>query len=628
MTSVWLGIRLALTPAARARTALLVLAAVLVSVVLLATLAAGHYELRYSFAYQTEMPRLVLAATAAVVLPCAVLLATVARLSAAMRDRRLANLRLIGLSPTQTRLVGAAETGVAAAVGAVLGRLAFAAVRPVLVEHPLAGRTWDQPFGPAPIDQVAVLVGVPALVVLAGVLPTRATSRDPLSIARRADRTPPGWWRLAPLVLGAALCAVVVVQGHRTTSQATNRQVGLFFAGVVLLGIGLVLVLPALVRLLTRALTGRALGPASRIAVRRLESQPAGVARIIGALLIGLFLVTGARYVLVAFESTSQYLAAAHDVETAQRVTVMTSGARAEEVAQDLSGARGVRDVIDLPTLTLQHVGLRAIVATCEDLERVSETLTGCRDGEPMWLSSYLPKFIPQNYPRLGARGALTWTTGHGPRAVGVTTTPIDLPALSTTSGEESADALAPVYADLILPPASVGDLPDRTEHTLLVTGPPGRDLPERLLARGFAVESYPDYSEYDFVATMRSIIWTIAAVVLGVGLLALAIATIDRTIQRRKEVVALQLVGLGPGVLRRAQLLETAVPLTIGIVLAVGLGALGGATYLTLDDSLGIPWGQTWRLAVAGVVGGLLVAGVSVLTAAPRLRSEEIRTE
>lgn len=126
----------------------------------------------------------------------------------------------------------------------------------------------------------------------------------------------------------------------------------------------------------------------------------------------------------------------------------------------------------------------------------------------------------------------------------------------------------------------------------------------------------------------MRSVIWTVAGVVLGVGLLALMVSAIDRAAQRRKEVVALQLVGLGRGVIRRAQGLETAVPVVIGSVLAVGLGALSGATYLSLDDSATIPWEQTILLGGVALVGGLLVAAISMIACAPRLRREEIRAE
>jgi putative ABC transport system permease protein len=160
------------------------------------------------------------------------------------------------------------------------------------------------------------------------------------------------------------------------------------------------------------------------------------------------------------------------------------------------------------------------------------------------------------------------------------------------------------------------------------VLGRPGRGLGDQLSAAGFMVNSYAGSDDYDFVATMRSVIWLVAGVVLGVGLLALMVSAIDRAVQRRKEVVALQLVGVGRGVIRRAQGLETAVPVVIGSLLAVGLGALAGATYLSIDDGATIPWEQTLVLGLVAVVGGLGVALVSMIACAPRLRPEEIRAE
>ncbi|GAB3196476.1 hypothetical protein GCM10027062_05810 [Nocardioides hungaricus] len=625
MTSLLLGLRLALTRAARLRTALLVLAALLAAVVLLTALAAGRFELRHAEAYQAEMPRLVTAVVAAVALPCAVLLATVARLSAALRDRRLANLRLIGLTPAQTRLVSAAETGVAAALGGTLGWLVFRAVRPLLVAHPPAGRGWDADFSPGTLAQLLVLLGVPAVVVLAGLMPTRGTARDPLAIARRADRKPPGWWRLAPLAAGVALCGTVLVQGHQTSSTATNRQVALMLPGVALLGLGLVLVLPTLVRLLARALTGLPLGAAGRIAVRRLEAQPAGVARIIGALLIGLFLVTGARYVLVAFESTPQYVAAAGAIEREQRSTVEARVGSAPALTERIRGIPEVRDVVGLPLLGIGvRGGPQAVVATCADLARLGADVSGCREGEAAWLAEGMPAFVRENYPRLRGATQITWTSGYGQRQVDALDLPLDLPTIDLGPGWEYGD----VYADLLIPPSMAGQLSPSTRQALVVVAGPGRDLPDLLAAQGVNLMTIPDYAGYDFVATMRSVIWSVAAVILAVGLLALAIAAIDRAIQRRKELVALRLVGLGPGLLRRAVWLEVAVPVAVGAVLAVGLGALGGATYLVLDESLGMPWPQTWRLGLVALLGSVAVGAVCTSVAAPRLRAEEVRTE
>jgi hypothetical protein len=256
------------------------------------------------------------------------------------------------------------------------------------------------------------------------------------------------------------------------------------------------------------------------------------------------------------------------------------------------------------------------MVATCDQLAAIDPGFVGCRDGQPMRLGS--DSVVGH------ASGPMTWSADDRVSA-DVVTTPADLP-LITVDGL-AFEALSPIYADVIIPPEMVGDLPATTPHSMLVVGPPGPDLAGRLADLGFGA-SYYGTEEYDFVATMRSVIWTVAGVVLGVGLLALMVSAIDRASQRRKEVVALQLVGLGRGVIRRAQGLETAVPVVIGSVLAVGLGAVSGATYLSLDDSSTIPWGQTLVLGGVAVVGGLVVAAVSMVACAPRLRPEEIRAE
>jgi len=377
----------------------------------------------------------------------------------------------------------------------------------------------------------------------------------------------------------------------------------------------MLLVLPVLVRLLTRLTAGRALGPAQRLAVRRLEAQPAGVARIIAALLIGLLLATGARFVLVAFESSSAYVQSERNVKVQQRVEVSTTQEEAASVAARIAQADGVTSVVDVPVLHSQE-GMEAMVATCDQLAAIAPGFAGCRDGEPMRLAS---EGTTSHWS-----APMTWSADDQ-TSQDTVRTPADLP-LATIDGPVF-EALSPVYADIILPPEMVGDLPPGTMHSILAVGPPGPDLAGRLADLGFGA-SYYGTEEFEFVATMRSVIWTVAAVVLGIGLLALTVSAIDRASQRRKEVVALQLVGLGPGVIRRAQGLETAAPVVIGSVLAVGLGALSGATYLSLIDGSSTPWEQTLVLGGVAVVGGLVVAAVSMVACAPRLRPEEIRAE
>jgi hypothetical protein len=456
---------------------------------------------------------------------------------------------------------------------------------------------------------------VPTIAILASVLPARSSVGDALAVSRRADRRPPGWWRLLPLAAGVALCLTVVASGPHG-DDISDRQLTALFCGIGLTAVGMLLVLPVLVRLLTRLTAGRSLGPAQRLAVRRLEAQPASVARIIAALLIGLFLATGARFVLVAFESAPEYVQSERNVKVQQRVEVSTSQQEADSVAARIARTDGVTEVVDVPILHNSLEGTEAMVATCDQLVAIAPGFEGCRDGEPMRLAS--------EGTTTHATAALAWSAGDRTSRA-VVTTPADLP-LATIDGPVFA-ALSPIYADVIIPPTMVGDLPPDTGHSMLVVGPPGPDLAGRLADLGFGA-SYYGTEEFEFVDTMRSVIWTVAAVVLGVGLLALMVSAIDRASQRRKEVVALQLVGLGPGVIRRAQGLETALPVVIGSVLAVGLGAVSGATYLSLIDSSTIPWEQTIVLGCVAVVGGLVVAAVSMVACAPRLRPEEIRAE
>src|SRR5690606_6501260 len=112
--------------------------------------------------------------------------------------------------------------------------------------------------------------------------------------------------------------------------------------------------------------------------VRRLEAQPAGTARVIAALLVGLFLVTGARYVVAAFESTPQYRAAAYDVEHGERASAEVRTPRVAALVQGLRADPAIRDVVALPVLRGGQNGPEAVVATCADLALIGADVRDC----------------------------------------------------------------------------------------------------------------------------------------------------------------------------------------------------------------------------------------------------------
>ena len=77
-----------------------------------------------------------------VLLPLAVFLSVCARLSAASRNRRLAALRLLGMSAKGTQRVNAAETVMAALLGAALGLGEFWLLNQVVARTGLPGLKW------------------------------------------------------------------------------------------------------------------------------------------------------------------------------------------------------------------------------------------------------------------------------------------------------------------------------------------------------------------------------------------------------------------------------------------------------------------------------------------------------
>lgn len=618
-----LGLRLGLTPASRVRTLLGVLATALGSVALLVVAAIARGELASGSAAMSssERARLVLVVVVVVALPLVVLIATVGRLSASLRDRRLANLRLIGLTPGQTRLVATCEAGSAAVVGTALGWLVFMAARAVL----------EPAQRPTVLDQLAIVLAIPLLVVALAVLPQRPGAAAALATARRVDRRPPSMLLAVPVLVGVALCLYVIAGGDRT--EYPNWLIGVILAGIAITGIGVILVVPVFVRMVARRMLRFSKRATTTLTARRLEAQPSGVIRVVAALLVGLFLATGARFVVTAFESTPQYLTAARDIEDAQHVLVQGSLRTADRVAERAMALDGVEDTLKLPTLRSEgcrYCALRAVVATCSQLETIAPALTGCVAGEPMWLEAGSATWMPKVKSFLRRSDSIDWFAGRKPStATKALSTPVAMADLNQApSGQSSYDLISPVEADVILPPSMVGDLPADTRAGVLVVGGPGRTLSNELAARGLRAYTVPDYEYYDLVAGLRTLVVSIAGFILTVGLLAFAVAAVDRAVERRKELVALQLVGLPAGLLRRAQWLEALVPIGLGSVLSVALGALAGSTFLALDDSVGMPWPSTGSIGLAAVLGAVLVASLTVVASARPIRADQIRRE
>ncbi|WP_392425343.1 FtsX-like permease family protein [Barrientosiimonas humi] len=621
-----LGLRLAWgSPGQRGRSVLVAIACALSAFVLLAVTASVRAETQ-SFVGQyaaAELQRLNLAVLATVALPTLALAASVGRLSATVRDRRLAGLRLLGVSPAETRLTAAVEAVVAALVGAVVGAVAFVALRPVLagVRLVTAERTAAQ-LDPGWLGWLLALVGVPLAVVAVAVIPVRTDISSAVATANRADARRPSLWRAAPLALGLALCAVVRIQKPDNLGGAWGTVV---LAGVTLVGLGIVLIVPVFVRLTADLLLRVATRPSLLVAARRLQAQPAGVTRTVAALMIGVFVVVGARGVLVAFETTPQYLEAKRSLESEQRLWTTASVAETPRAIEEGRALPGARSVTALPVVQLAEPGVdpngsppggyigNALVATCADLRRVAPQLRGCVDGRPT------------NLWPVGDRDLVARATVQS-RSVGA-----EVPVVGTPVQARGEDPLGQNFA-MVIPPSAPGiaALLPRTDRDVRVVAGPGRDLIEGPSPdANHAFLSSADLGSYDFVESLRRALWTVAGTILALGLLGLAITLIDRALVRRRELTSLRLVGTSPGTLRGAQWWEAALPIVAGGVLSVLAGALAGSAYLTpAAPEIGYPWGAVTGLLAAIAAGAVVVAALTAVATTTRIRPEEIRVE
>ncbi len=207
---------------------------------------------------------------------------------------------------------------------------------------------------------------------------------------------------------------------------------------------------------------------------------------------------------------------------------------------------------------------MTVLVASCADLAGEDDQLAGCSDQAASLVGD--PWIFDSDVEAMRVHEG----NEYEPRAVGaLTDTPV-----------------------VVLPPdtAGVAGLLPRTDRLLVAHVGPGRFLYDRVQDAGLRINSSVDLENYDFVQGMLTLVWTLAAVIISIGLLTFTIAGIDRALARHRELTALRLIGTPGRLLRAAQWWEAALPTVFGSLLAIAAGGYAGATYLQLDDDKFMP--------------------------------------
>ncbi|MFF2361800.1 ABC transporter permease [Streptomyces sp. NPDC058122] len=555
-----------------------------------------------------------------VLLPLGIFLSVCARLSAASRMRRLAALRLLGLSVKGTQRVNAAETVVAALLGAMLGLGEYWLLNQVMSRAGLPGLRWYPGDGALSVVTIAVcLVGCPVLAWLVSRRSARDATANPLAVRRTAVPRPPSKWvgllLLSGLGIVCGFCATGLM-GHPASSLGVNAL--LVVAGVVLTGVGLVLTLPLLSYALARRVARTTGSLTLNLAMRRNEAEPGSTMRVVTSLVLLVYVASLAQGVLIQLEQVTRPSGAV------QGYSLPLSGldTREQRNLEDVPGVRAhgllMNSWVDL---TASRPGVvassaTALVATCADLRRMTVRTEGCVDGEVLRLVD--PNSSVGSDMETGKSFPFRFRDGGGRDQRLNVAVPAGRVVYSGYSGSAVGSA------ELLVPPSALpADTRPRDAEFLLA----GSSDPGQVRAVLDGIAAVAPIAEIELVGLniqgleQISVVETLLALgmVMGlvIGVAAFLVSVTDRAVERRAQVTAVTLIGARARTMRAVQCAQVVLPLGLGLVLALVSGKLAESSYLITGggsirwDVAGVP---LLVLAAAGVVAMAAVGSLPLV--------------
>lgn len=226
-------------------------------------------------------------AVLSVLLPLGLFIWTVSRVSAAVRELRLARIRLVGGTRQQARVVAAAEVLVPAIAGVLVASSTSDVTRSFAL-HAVSALIGHGFFEqdlvlPAPLT-AATVIGIPLLAVVIALASLRRVNVSPLGVAHRTrSRQARAVW---PLALTLGLLGLIACWAGREPLRRLPGGMSATLVGVPLAStlMGLAGTVPFLVRVAAGHLAARASSPSSLLGARRLEAGPSSAGRAAASL--------------------------------------------------------------------------------------------------------------------------------------------------------------------------------------------------------------------------------------------------------------------------------------------------------------------------------------------------------
>ncbi|RZS44640.1 FtsX-like permease family protein [Herbihabitans rhizosphaerae] len=559
--------------------------------------------------------------------PVLIFVATSTRIAGAERDRRLSAMRLVGADARQVRRITAGESLVSSVAGLALGTGLFLVLRPLLDNVRLFDTTiLARDLQPSPLLALITVVGVPLLAIGTALFGMRRVVIEPLSVVRKSKPVKRRLaWRLVVVGLGVAslLSAPVFDEGEEMWTFAVG-------VGATLLLIGVPALLPWLVeRGAARVSGGR---PSVQLAIRRLQVDSGTPARVVAGVAVvlagGIALQTG----LAAAEADDKYRPARAAQET---ISGQVTGAVADQVVADARAVPGVTDVRAGRYLSVKGAGEKSgtsvYVMDCAGIAQRYQT-DQCVDGDAF---TVVPPPGSRNYGRdlrPGEQVRVVKYARDKEEQIATWTWPQPKSTLAQPPGSRSG------YFGPVATPGAVRGIPlSEVSATLEIAHDKRPGVISALQAATAKYEwraSFYDPSSYvskdeRMYTTLRNALLAGAVFTLSLAGLSLLVLALEQVRERRRAIAALFASGVPRGVLSRSLVWQLAVPMALGVVVAIATGIGLAWLFLRLvDEPVAVDWPGVGVLSGAAVILVLL----SALAALPALRSatrlDALRTE
>jgi hypothetical protein len=586
---------------------------------------------------------LVLVVFVVLLMPVAVFITAAVRFGGERRDRRLAALRLVGADGRSTRRIAAGEALAGAVLGLVLGTGFFLIGREVAGSIEVFGQSvFPSYLNPSPLLALLVAVAVPAAAVLVTLLALRGVVIEPLGVVRTAKPARRRlWWRLLVPLAGLAMLYPMIGQGR----DGGDFNQYLVTGGVILLLVGVTALLPWIVEAVVARLGAG--GLSWQLAVRRLQLSSGTAARMVNGIAVA---VAGAIALQMLFAGTdSDYTkSTGHDVSRAQMQVSVPEGKTLAAAAKELAETKGVRRayafnegfVNDGPG---DNAGwARVTVADCASLREVAK-LPSCRDGD-VFTSHVAPGTDEDSTSRQNADDESTVATRPGKKLWFETSedtekqSPVVWTVPKTVKQAQSiADPTGYRRVGILITPGAFpakaaagvrGEIYLRLDDSL----PDAREYVRNTAARINPLEepmTWVSVKRNNEYSTIRTGLFVGAACVLALIGASLLVSQLEQLRERKKLLSALVAFGTRRRTLSLSVLWQTAIPITLGLLLASVVGLTLGAVLMRMTDTtVRVDWPSV--LSMTGVAAGVVLV-VTLLSLPPLLRlmrPDGLRTE